>query len=73
MLRAESIVGKLFYNSYIYVTTSNSLKINYLQMKILEIFTEKLRYKNYSPRTIKTTEIYTHVSNQMLSKVNLPI
>jgi len=25
------------------------------------------------PDNVKTTEIYTHVSNQLLSKVNLPI
>jgi hypothetical protein len=27
-------------------------------MKILEIFTEKLRYKNYSPRTINVYKSY---------------
>ncbi len=35
-----------------------------------EICKQKLEYLNYSP---KTTQLYTHVSNQILSKVNLPI
>jgi hypothetical protein len=46
-------------------------------MKILEIFTEKLRYKNYSPRTIDVYKSYLktflQLSNQLLNKVNLPI
>jgi len=54
----KCIKNKLFYNSYIYATIFNSLKINHLQMKVLEIFTEKLRYKNYSPRSISTYTSY---------------
>ena len=45
----------------------------------LDNFKSKIRYFNYSEKTLnvysssKTTEIYTHVSNNLLSKVNLPI
>lgn len=33
----------------------------------------KFRLKDQNQRNVKTTEIYTHVSNQILQKVNLPI
>lgn len=45
-------------------------------MKILEIFEEKLRYKNYSSRTIDVYKSYLSnfiVFNKILSSIKLPV
>ena len=75
--------NKLQYTS----TSCNQIVKNYLGEKchihqlrhscatnLLENGTDlKLIQKILGHSSVKTTEIYTHVSNQMLSKVNLPI
>jgi len=37
---------------------------------VLRIYNQKLKYLNYSNRTI---EVYTHVSSRVLGKVPLPM
>jgi len=73
----------------IFKNTSNKSKINFLNIykdKILffaqsrNIALELMNFEDFliiqkiaGHSSSKTTEIYTHVSNQLLSKVNLPI
>jgi site-specific recombinase XerD len=56
------------YNSYIYVTAQFANKINGFNMRILKIFQEKLRYKNYSENSIN---LYASYLKNFLEIINI--
>ena len=61
----KSIKSYLFYINQLRHSCATNLLENGTDIRVIQ--------KILGHSNVKTTEIYTHVSNQLLSKVNLPI